>query len=200
MSPSFNAAERQRITAQLRATAADLFTTRGVRKTSLEELVAPAGISKSSFYSFFASKETLFIDLMLEQIAEIRPRLVATTESAGDARDGIAALLREIIATLDDNPLYRRLVTHPAELQAVRDRIGEEELDRGQRELVQPLVDFIGQAQRAGEVVDADPAVVFGVFQAVALVHVNSGEFDPASYQSILDLLIDTVAAGLTTR
>ncbi|MCO1660821.1 TetR/AcrR family transcriptional regulator [Pseudonocardia humida] len=198
MSPSFNPAERRRITAQLRATATELFTTRGVRKTSLEDLTAAAGISKSSFYSFFASKEALFLDLMMEEMGVIGPRLAAAA-SASEARDQLAGLFRAIVTILDDHPLYRRLLTHPEELKAVRDRLGEEDMERVQRELIAPLTDFVTRAQQEGRIAEADPAAVVGLFQAVSVVHVNAGEFDPAAYPAVLDLLIDTVVTGLTT-
>lgn len=196
--PPFTAAERQRIVERLRSSAAALFVTRGLRKSSLDDLVAPAGIAKSSFYSFYPSKEALFVDLMLEQLEEIRPRLLTTLQSAPSARDAIAAVLRAIVEILDTNPLYRRLVTHPAELEAVRDRLGTDALDRAQRDLLQPLMDFIVDEQRAGHLVDTDPATMMGVLQAVAVVHVNSSEFQPVTYPAVLELLVDTVAAGLT--
>jgi AcrR family transcriptional regulator len=198
MSPSFNPAERRRITAQLRAAATELFTTRGVRKTSLEDLTTAAGISKSSFYSFFASKEALFLDLMMEEMGVIGPRLAAVVASASGARDQLAGLFRAIVAVLDDHPLYRRLLTHPEELKAVRDRLGEDDLEQVQRELIAPLTDFVARAQQEGRIAKADPAAVVGLFQAVSVVHVNAGEFDPAAYPAVLDLLIDTVVTGLT--
>ncbi len=198
MSPSFNPAERRRITAQLRAAATELFTTRGVRKTSLEDLTTAAGISKSSFYSFFASKEALFLDLMMEEMGVIGPRLAAVVASASGARDQLAGLFRAIVAVLDDHPLYRRLLTHPEELKAVRDRLGEDDLEQVQRELITPLTDFVARAQQEGRIAKADPAAVVGLFQAVSVVHVNAGEFDPAAYPAVLDLLIDTVVTGLT--
>ena len=200
MSPSFNPAERRRIVNQLRETALELFTTRGLRKTTLDELVAPVGISKSSFYSFFPSKEALYLDLALEQVATIRPRLIAASTRPDHARAGIAALLREIVDILDHNPLYRRLLAHPEELVAVADRLGERELDRVQTELVQPLLDVVERAQHAGQVIKADPATVVGVLQAVLLVPVHARELDPRTYPAVLDLLIETVAEGLTSR
>jgi AcrR family transcriptional regulator len=46
MPPPFSAEDRARITEQLLEAGRSLFTTQGLRKTSLDELVAPAGIAK----------------------------------------------------------------------------------------------------------------------------------------------------------
>lgn len=198
MCPSFHPSERQRITEQLRATAADLFTTRGLRKTTLEDLTGAVGISKSGFYSFFDSKESLYLALMLEKLADIRPRLVNASTGARDARDGIVAILWEIVRILNEDPMYRRLLTHPEELAAVRDRLGEQQHQRVHAELVEPLHAFITEAQHHDAVVQADPAVVVGVLQAVVLVPVHGQELDPETFPAVLDLLIGSVATGLT--
>jgi AcrR family transcriptional regulator len=197
--PSFNAATRARIAELLRTTATELFTSQGLHRTSLDDLVRPAGIAKSSFYAFFESKEALYLDLMMAQVSDIRSRLVAAMDTASDAHHTIAALLREIVAVLETNTFYRRLLTHPDELQAVRDRVGPEDLDAVQRELVQPVIDVIARMQCTDQIVRADPAVVLGVLRAVLLTPLHAREFDPDTYPQILDLLIDAVAGGLTT-
>ena len=195
--PSFRPAERERILAKLRATGAELLAGRGLRKTTLDELVGPSGIAKATFYSFFDSKEALYLDLMQEQISDIAPRLHAAATSGRDARQSLMALMQEIIDVLETNPLYRRLLTHPDEMEAVGDRIGPAEIDRVQREMVQPLLDVIAAAQRDGAIVDADPATVFGVIRGVLLLPLHRDEF-AEGYRDVLHLMINTVAAGLT--
>lgn len=198
MSPSFHSAERQRITEQLRTTAVELFTTRGLRKTTLDDLTGAAGISKSSFYSFFASKESLYLALVMERVTDIRPRLANASSAARDTRAGLVAVLWEIVRVLDEDPLYRRLLTHPEELLAVRDRLGEREHAKVRAELVEPMLAFVADAQRRDEVVQVAPEVVVGVLQAVLLAPVHRQELDPATYPAVLELLIDSVATGLT--
>ena len=69
MPPAFSTEERARITRVLMDNGQRLFTTQGLRKTSLDDLVRPAGIAKSSFYSFFDSKEALYLELMMAQVS-----------------------------------------------------------------------------------------------------------------------------------
>lgn len=198
MSPSFRPAERERIAALIRESAAELFATRGLRKTTLEELVASAGVSKGSFYAFYSSKEELYLELALEQVTRLQPELFARAEGQPDPADRIATLLRGMVDVLDGNPLYRRLLSHPEELRAVSARLGESQRGRVHDLLVRPLIEFVERAQARGEVVTADPTVVVGVLQAVLLVPLHAAELDPATYPSALDLLIRSVAVGLT--
>ncbi|MBB4934314.1 AcrR family transcriptional regulator [Lipingzhangella halophila] len=196
--PSFTSAERDAISARLREAGARLFAAQGARKTTLEDLTGPAGISKASFYSFYSSKESLYIDLLLEQADGIAERIIRAATEPDDLQAGIAALLREIVAVLETNPLYRRFLSHPDEVRAIHDRIGPAELERANRALSDPLLAFIEEAQRTGELVPADPTAVLGVLRSAVLVTLHREEFAPDVYQQTLDLTIDTVAAGIT--
>lgn len=62
----FTKDEEERIRAALRHAGREIMGLRGVRKTSIDELVRQAGIAKGSFYRFFSSKEALAIDIIAE--------------------------------------------------------------------------------------------------------------------------------------
>ena len=59
----------------------------GVKKTSLEALTADAGISKSSFYKFYDSKEQLFLAVSAHWEREILARATATLAASGVSSD-----------------------------------------------------------------------------------------------------------------
>ena len=113
MPPPFSTEDRARITEQLLETGRRLFTTQGLRKTSLDELVAPAGIAKTSFYAFFDSKEALYLELMLRQAPQLHRQLAAVLDQAENARAALSGFLRTTLRMLEDNLLYHRLITHP---------------------------------------------------------------------------------------
>src|SRR5262245_27926264 len=88
--PAFTAEEKARITTLLLETGERLFTGQGLRKTSLEELMAPTGVAKSSFYVFFDSKEALYLELMLRRSAEVKGRVIdGALLRADDVREGL---------------------------------------------------------------------------------------------------------------
>ena len=199
MPPAFSAQERERIVARLRATGYRLFTTQGLRKTSLEELVRPAGIAKSSFYAFYDSKEELYIDLMYQQLPEVRERMLATLrEESVDVSERLRRLLRGALEVQRDDPLYRRLLTHPDEMEAVTRKHSPERLAEAKQSVVTPILEFLEDARRRGRLVDVDPVVVLGVIQAVLTVPLREEMFDPDTYEPALELLVDLVATGLT--
>ena len=199
MPAGFSPQERARIVEKLLATAAGLFTTQGVRKTTLDELVRPAGIAKSSFYAFFDSKEALYLELMNRQVPELHARLVASLRG-DDPTDVVRRVIRSSIDVLRTNALYHRLITHPDELEAVSRRLSTEDLARNMRLLQEPIIEFLRQAQGAGTVIEGDPNVLFTVMRFAMAAPLVADRMDPAAYPDALDLLVDIVATGLTAR
>lgn len=63
MAQPFTPQQRDDIRARLFESARRHALSTGVRKTSLDALTADAGISKSSFYKFYESKELLFLEV-----------------------------------------------------------------------------------------------------------------------------------------
>ncbi|WP_017573757.1 TetR/AcrR family transcriptional regulator [Nocardiopsis halotolerans] len=200
MPPAFSAQEKTRITDLLLESGRALFTTRGLRKTSLEELVTPAGIAKSSFYAFFDSKEDLYLELMLRQMAQVRQRVIdQALTSTDDTREGLRRFLRASLDELSANPLYGRLVTHPEEMDAVLRRVGSSRMASSPDNPATALHAFVTAGRESGALVDAHPAAIVGVLQAVLLLPVNADRLAaPEHYHHTLDLMIDIVARGLT--
>ena len=62
--PRFGETEREVLKAKLLMEGERLFSTFGVKKVSIDELAGAAGIAKGSFYSFYPSKEQLFLEIV----------------------------------------------------------------------------------------------------------------------------------------
>ncbi|TDD21600.1 TetR/AcrR family transcriptional regulator [Nonomuraea diastatica] len=194
---AFTEEERVRITADLLDTAERLYASQGLKKTSLEELTAPAGISKASFYAFFDSKETLYKEVMIR-----RAPLIARRHGEVFRRPVSAESLAEVMGTwtvvLTTDPFYRRLFTHPEELRAVVRRIGAEEVARVTPYVIDPLLDYIAKGQADG-VIDSSvrPEIILGVIRTIGLIVMNRHLYGD-TYDDVLETTIKTLARGLT--
>ena len=87
MALPFTDEQRQSIRARLFESARRHALDTGVRKTSLEALTADAGISKSSFYKFYDSKEQLFLEVGASWECEILARATAALAASGATGD-----------------------------------------------------------------------------------------------------------------
>lgn len=196
MAVAFTSDEKDRIVRVLVETAERLFATQGLKKTSLDELVQPAGIAKGSFYAFFDSKESLYLDVMLRRAPQVGARLAEALAGPVD-EENLVGLMRAITDVLVDDPFYRRLLTHADELAAVTRRVGSEQLERVTPQIVRPVLDYLAAGQRAGVLVDdITPAALLGVMRSVGLLVMNRDRFG-AEYDEVLDATIRTLARGM---
>lgn len=205
MPRGFTPQERDRISRALLAAGRELFVRQGLRKTALEDLVAPAGIVKSTFYQFFDSKEALYLQLMLDEAGQVKARVIdRALLSTDDTREGLRRFLHATLEILETNPLWRRLVTHPEEMAAVAARLDPQRMTAlGDNNPATALAAYVVDRQRRGDLVGDRPEVVVGALQSVLLMPFNSAHIaggDDGTYRKTLDLLVDIVATGLTTH
>ena len=83
MAVGFTTKERESITEALLRAAGRHAALSGMKKTSVDELCAEAGISKGAFYSFYPSKEHLFLTVMERWQEEISRQAEAALRQAG---------------------------------------------------------------------------------------------------------------------
>ncbi|UAL26941.1 TetR/AcrR family transcriptional regulator [Bacillus paralicheniformis] len=73
--PKFTEKEKEAIRSALVQSGRELFAQLGLKKTSVGELTASAGIAQGSFYTFFNSKEELYFEILQEEEKRSAPSL-----------------------------------------------------------------------------------------------------------------------------
>lgn len=196
MAVAFTDREKHDIAKVLVDTAEELFATQGLKKTSLEELVGPARIAKGSFYAFFDSKEALYLEVMLRRAPQIARRFTGMLERPVD-EEGLVAVMHAIADVLVADPFYRRLLSHPDELDTVTRRVGREQIERISPHLLTPLVEYLAAGQRDGAVVDdIAPEVLVDVIRAAGLIVMHRDRF-ATDYHQVLDATIRSLSRGM---
>jgi AcrR family transcriptional regulator len=82
----------------------------GYAATTLRELVALAGVSKSTFYDHFESKQDCFLATFDEIIARLRARVEESSAAGGDLHGRLAAGLDVFMTAAAEEPAAARLV------------------------------------------------------------------------------------------
>jgi AcrR family transcriptional regulator len=90
--------------AHLLAAAKRLFVERGFGATSLRDIAAEAGYTQGAFYSNFASKEDLFVELMRERSKTQMTDIARTLSDPFASADDILNALEIWAQTLDAEP------------------------------------------------------------------------------------------------
>jgi AcrR family transcriptional regulator len=103
------AAQGQATRGQLIEVATGLFAERGYEDTSIEAVLAAAGVSRGALYYHFAGKDALFEAVM----ASVQDRIMAElTMAVGEASDAVGALMAAALAWIDlaGDPVVQRVI------------------------------------------------------------------------------------------
>lgn len=101
MSPE-NVARHQK--ARLQGAMVEAVARHGYADTTLRELVALAGVSKSTFYDHFANKQECFFATFDEIVAELSKRVSEAYRLPGDLRQKLVAALGVFMTTVVEEP------------------------------------------------------------------------------------------------
>jgi AcrR family transcriptional regulator len=104
MGVAFSDSEIETIRTQLKARARECLMRTGVRKTSVADLVSPAGISTGAFYRFYDSKELLFFEVFEDMDAEVMDAAAEVLRARADLvpRDRVILALTTCFGKLED--------------------------------------------------------------------------------------------------
>lgn len=200
MPRAFKEEEKEKIRAKLLEAGRSCFLRYGLKKTTIEDVVGPAGIAKSSFYLFFDSKEALFVEVMMAELPAMTKRLIdASFGATDDVREALVLLMRGVVHEMEINELARILLDERGEWQRLAEGLDYEDiLRRATGEVFGPLYAQLKQAQDAGEIIEGDIFQIVYVTGLVKILAINR-EYIPAElYNAMLDLAPQVIADGLT--
>ncbi len=189
--------DKARIRETLLEKGRELISRVGLKKTTVDELAAAAGIAKGTFYHFFGSKEELCFALLGRE-EEVRGQVFMEIMSRNPSpRD----LLREIFVFMADYvkkaPLVMSLRKR-GELTMLYRKVPKEDKERhfkGDDKAVQDLLCSLP----GGESISPRQArVLSGLFRAVAMTMLHEEDIGRDVYLDVLRLLGECVSLGLT--
>lgn len=199
MPKAFSERERARIRARLLEAGRDCFARYGLRKTTVADLVEPAGISKASFYLFFESKETLYVDVLMAEMPAMMERLLeGSFGKTSDARDALVLFMRGVVREMETNPLARILLQDPTELNRLAAALDVDRVLEEAQEMFVPIAEAIRAAQARGAIVAGDPQELVYALGMIKLFPLNRGRVPEPLYTRMLDQACQVIADGLT--
>lgn len=193
MPRAFREQERQEIQQRLLEAGREYFARYGIRRTNIEDLTRTAGISKGAFYTFFDSKEALFMDILEEYEEEQRQQIFSITLAPEkSARANLRALLKEAFSAWEASAFLNNFDRQ--DFAALLRNLPPERIEahlQGDQAFVEQVLERWEQDR---EPTARDPRVVEGLIKALFFVHLHKKNFNSPGYGAALEVLIDLVA------
>ncbi|SFQ49202.1 DNA-binding transcriptional regulator, AcrR family [Amycolatopsis arida] len=121
-----SAGQEETVPRRLLAVATRLFAERGFDRTSVQEIVAAAGVTKGAMYHYFDSKDDLLYEIYGRILREQTERLEKFAATEAPVRERLVAAASDVvvssIANLDDTKIFLQSMhqLNPDKQRAVR--------------------------------------------------------------------------------
>jgi len=199
MPRAFKEEEKEKIRGKLLQTGRSCFLRYGLKKTTIEDVVGPAGIAKSSFYLFLESKEALYVEVIMAEMPAMMDRLMsASFGKTEDIRDALILLMKAIVHEIETNEMARILLDDPMELERLAEGLDFEGIMNRSAGMFTPLYDEIRKAQERGDMIQGDPAQISYALGLIKLLPVNRDRVPRDLYEGMLEFAPQVIADGLT--
>jgi len=199
MPRAFTEVEKATIRERLLQAGRDCFMRYGLKRTTIEDLTRPAGIAKATFYLFFDSKESLYVQIMFDEMPAMMRRLAeASYEKTNDAREALVLLMRAIVLEIETNPFSKAMLDDPGELMRMAQALNFEDIMEQSQRLFLPLAEWFEEKQAAGEIVPGDPRELVYALGMIKLLPVNRDRIPEPLYEKMFALMPAIIADGLT--
>ncbi|WP_239154013.1 TetR/AcrR family transcriptional regulator [Amycolatopsis sp. FDAARGOS 1241] len=102
--------EQAAVPRRLLKQATKLFAKKGFDRTSVQEIVEAAGVTKGALYHYFGSKDDLLYEIYARVLREQTSQLERVASSAAPLRERLAAAASDVVVSsidnLDDNTIF----------------------------------------------------------------------------------------------
>lgn len=78
----------------------------GYARMTVSQVIGRAGVSRKTFYDFFADSEDCFLAAFEQALSQARPRAGKAYEHEADWREGIRAALARLLMSSKKSPLW----------------------------------------------------------------------------------------------
>ncbi|MFT4412835.1 TetR/AcrR family transcriptional regulator [Fredinandcohnia humi] len=195
--PKFTDSEKESIKQCLMEKGKELFLLNGLKKTSIDSIVAACNIAKGSFYTFFTTKEELYLEIWFEEEKKYNEFLTNIMQSAPTAKEMIIRVCKGTYEYIAKNPFHKNLYDRNEVDYLIR------KLPPGRYEALiqQDLSTFVPQLvqlQELGLIISIDPEIIMGIHRCLTYLPLLEKEVGSEIFPKVVDTMIEVIAEGLT--
>ncbi len=197
MPKGFTEQEKKIIKDNLIQKGTDFFGTYGLKKTNIEELTNAVSIAKGSFYSFYNSKEELFLDILKKTekklIKEIQQLLKNMKKNP---KETFKDFIRFHFRTPKEHPIIQQVADKNTRDYLIRKLDNNPKLNQA-LQTYEYIPQFIKMWQKNGFIINKDPQILAGILKSLFTIGLDEETvyyIGKEKFPEIIENLIDIIA------
>lgn len=198
MARHFSENEKQIIKKRLLVEGKKLFENYGIRKTSVDKIVDKVGIAKGSFYNFYASKESMVYELIMDiEIKMHKDEMDILYEflKKYEFPEALKYTVCKSLNAMDEEPLLLIHNDLPL-LYEILGKLSKEEKKRGAYQDQKRVLDFIDVAKQMGYELTVPDTVLDASLMSFFTIFMNQNMIGNSA-QEALELIMKSTFDNL---
>jgi AcrR family transcriptional regulator len=173
-----------------------LFEKHGLQKTTVDEIVKAAQISKGAFYLFYDSKEELYFEILEMAEHDFKEMVYGKLAARGIShKESFKMFLSKAIDFLTTMPIYSQLDS--ADLQYLMRKLPKKALEKHMESDLEYFSQFFQPWIRKGWMRKVSPEELNGLLLSVVYFVLHKNDIGGSSFEATRDLLIDMISEYL---
>lgn len=176
----------------------DVFYSKGFKKTNVSDITKIAGVGVGTFYSFYSSKEKLFLEIYLKENEKFKKGIVESF----DLNDDIVTIIKKM--TQSFNALNANLILkewYNRDFHNEIERYYHEQDIKNDNSIPDFFIKLIKQWRSEGKIRDdIDDELILNLFNSLVYLDIHQGEIEINNFPQMLQLLMEFIIKGLTDK
>lgn len=175
-----------------------LFSERGFKDTNVADITKAAGMATGSFYNYYTSKDSLFMDIYINENRKLKEKILKAVDLSGDPIKVAKEMMYLNYQGMNENPIlrewYNREVFSKIE-KNYREEQGSNNLDF----MFESFIGVVEKWQEEGRMRnDISSDMIMAVFSALVNIDTHKEEIGFEYFPQVLNIITEFVMKGLT--
>jgi AcrR family transcriptional regulator len=173
-----------------------LFEKYGLQKTTVNEIVRAARISKGAFYTFYHSKEELYFDIMEALEQEVRVHLYSRVFQPGvPHRESFKSFLGKMIDMLTEIPVYKQITS--SDYEYLMRKLPEQRVKQHKKKDESDAARYFGEWMEQGLIRKVDLESLNGLLLSFFYFVIHRDDFGDTCFEKVKEMWIDMLTVYL---
>ena len=180
--------------------AKELFSQHGFKDTNVPEITRKAGIAAGTFYLYYSSKESCFMEIFLEENEKLKRSMLSAVDMNAAPLDVIRDLLQQNMQGILENPILREWYNKES-FSKIEEKYREQNGLGALDFMYSSFIDIVKKWQSDGKLrADIDSEMVMALFSSVIHLDLHKEEIGLKFFPEIQNYLMEFIMGGLTPR
>jgi len=207
MPKAFTIEEKKIIKNSLIEKGVEFFGTYGLKKTNIEDITNAVGIAKGSFYSFYSSKEELFLDVLRKAEEKIIKKVSQLLKKMmKDPRGTFKEFMLLHIQAPKANPIIQQIADKNTREYLIRKLHNNPKLQQ-KLQTYEYLPKFIEMWQKQGLIINKDPEILAGILKSVFTIGLDDETIEyigrekfPEIIENLMNIIVEYMVSSDTDK